>query len=116
MRRNIDDFIRLAFEREQRHIVSAVISIEPVKFDGELVYECRISVWSSSLGLVTVGTIGDSLRTAVQQGILQARYVLRRRFRKGESLAWRFSNRLGRWMPVLGKQWWARGSRRQTDC
>src|SRR5262245_37989498 len=102
MRRNLEDFVRRTFQRERRQIASAVISVGPAKLGGDIGFKCRIRLWSSYLGLVTVRDIGDTVRTAVQQASLRARHVVRRRLHKRRSLTRRFSrSRLGRWLPGL---------------
>ena len=102
MRQNIEAFVRRTFQRERRQIASAVISVGSVKLgDGELGFKCRIRLWSSYLGLVAIGNIGDTVRTAVQQASLRARHVVRRRLHKRRSQTRRFSGRLARWSPGL---------------
>ena len=69
-----------------------MLSVKPAKLNGgELGFTCRIRLWSSYLGLVTVVDIGDTIRTAVQQASLRARHVVRRRLQKRRSQRRRFS-------------------------
>ena len=92
MRRNIEAHIIRVFERERGQIASASVSLGPPKFSGDqLVYSCRIRLWSSHLGLVTVSDVGDTVRTAVQQASLRARHAARRRLQKRRSRRHRFS-------------------------
>lgn len=103
LRRNIEAHVLRTFQRERRQIASAVISVGPAKFSGDaLVFTCRIRLWSSYLGLITVSDVGDTVRTAVQQASLRARHVVRRRLHKRRSQRRRFSHgRLGPWLPGI---------------
>ena len=102
MRGNIEAQILRVFQRERRQIASAIVSVGPAKFSQDLlVFTCRIKLWSSYLGLVTVSDVGDTVRTAVQQASLRARHVARRRLRKRLSQKRRFSRGLGRWSPGI---------------
>ena len=103
MRQKIEDFVFNLFRRERRQIASAVIAVKRAKLGGgESGFTCRLRLWSSYLGVVTVVDIGDTIRTAVQQASLRARHVVRRRLHKRRSQRRRFSAaRLDRWMPGL---------------
>lgn len=95
MRRNIEAHILRVFQREKRQIASAIISLGPAKSTGDLlVFTCRIRLWSSYLGFITVSDVGDTVRTAVQQASLRARHAARRRLNKRRSSLRRSSNRL----------------------
>ena len=95
MRRNIEAHILRVFQREKRQIASVIVSLGPAKFSGDLlVFTCRIRLWSSYLGLITVSDVGDTVRTAVQQASLRARHAIRRRLNKRRSLLRRSNNRL----------------------
>jgi hypothetical protein len=100
MRQNIEKFSFHHFRRELRQIASAVISVTPAKLGGgEFGFTCRLRLWSSYLGVVTVVDIGDTIRTVVQQASLRARHVVRRRLQKRRSQRRRFSaDRFDRWM------------------
>jgi hypothetical protein len=101
MRDNIEAFVRRTFQREQRQIASVVISVGSVKLGGgELGFKCRLKLWSSYLGLVTVRDVGDTVRIAVRQASLRARLAARRRLHRRRSRSRRFSrSRIGRWLP-----------------
>jgi hypothetical protein len=103
MRENIEAFVRRTFQRERRQIASVVISVGSVKLGGgELGFKCRLRLWSSYLGLVTVRDVGDTVRTAVQQASLRARHAVRRRLHKRRSQSRRFSrSRIDQWLPGL---------------
>ena len=92
MRRNIESHILRVFRREKDQIASAIVSLGPARLRGDtLQYTCRIRLWSSYLGLVTVSDVGDTVRTAVQQASLRARHAARRRLHKHRSRRHRFS-------------------------
>jgi hypothetical protein len=103
VRQKIEEFVFNLFRRERCQIASAVLSVKPAKLGGsELGFTCRIRLWSSYLGQVTVVDIGDTIRTAVQQASLRARHVVRRLLHKRRSQRRRFSaDRLDRSMPAL---------------
>lgn len=97
MRENIEAYILRVFQREKRQIASAIVSVGPAEFSGDqLVFKCRIRLWSSFLGLIKVSEVGDTVRTAVQQASLRARHAARRRLHKRRSQRRRFNrSRLG---------------------
>jgi hypothetical protein len=103
MRQKIEEFVFNLFRRERGQIASAVLSVKPAKLSGaELGLTCRITLWSSYLGLITVVDIGDTIRTAIQQASLRARHVVRRRLHKRRSQRRRFrADRLDRLLPGL---------------
>jgi hypothetical protein len=79
MRQKIEEFVFSLFRRERHQIASAVIAVRPAKLcGGELGFTCRIRLWSSYLGLITLVDVGDTICTAVQQASLRARHVVRR--------------------------------------
>jgi hypothetical protein len=100
MRENIEAFVRRTFQRERRQIGSVVISVGSAKLGGgDLGFKCRLRLWSSYLGLITVRDVGDTVRTAIQQTSLRARHAVRRRLHKRRSQSRRFGrSRVGRWM------------------
>ncbi len=106
MRRNIEAHIQRALQREKGEIASAIVSVGPAKFQGELLaMTCRIRLWSSDLGLVTVSDAGDTIRTAVQQATLRARHAARRQLKKLRSQRRRLSrSRLERWLPGIAAE------------
>jgi ribosome-associated translation inhibitor RaiA len=106
MRENIEAHMLRVFRREKRQIASAIVSVEPAEFSGDLlVFKCRIRLWSSYLGLIKVSDVGDTIRTAVQQACLRARHAARRRLHKRRSHRRRFSrSRLGQWLPGVSSE------------
>ena len=106
MRRNIEGHILRVFEREKDQIASVTVLLGPAKLSGDqLVFTCRIRLWSSYLGLVTVSDVGDTIRTAVQQASLRARHAARRRLQKRRSRRHRLSHgRLGWLMPEIAAE------------
>jgi hypothetical protein len=102
IRRGIAAFLRRVFEREQHQIRQASVALEPVQGGGNLAYVCRIRLWSSWLGLVTVRDVGDTIFAAIQQASLRAREVVRRRLSKRRSVRRRASSRLPPPMPEVG--------------
>jgi ribosome-associated translation inhibitor RaiA len=103
MRSSIEAHISRVFQREKGQIASAIVSLGPAKLSGELLmFTCRIRLWSSQLGLITVSDVGDTVRTAVQQASLRARHVARRRLHKRRTQRQRISRAsLGRWLPGI---------------
>lgn len=88
MRRKIESFVRDTFEREQNQIASCVVQVGPAKLGrDDTGFACRINLWSSYLGTITVRDAGDTLRTAVQVAALRARHTARRRLHKQRSRA-----------------------------
>jgi hypothetical protein len=106
MRENIEAHLLRVFRREKRQIASAIVSVGPAEFSGDLlVFKCQIRLWSSYLGLIKVSDVGDTIRTAVQQASLRARHAARRRLHKRRSQRRRFSrNRLDRWLPGVSSE------------
>lgn len=91
MRRNIEAFLNRVFDREKRQIERLVVAIGPAKLNRHLrAFTCRIRLWSSFLGLVTVNDVGGTIRTAVQQASLRARQVARHQLHKRRSHRSRF--------------------------
>lgn len=103
IRQNIGAFIRQVFWRERHRVTRTFVSLGITNSEGDLLFTCRISFWSSYLGLVTVSDVGDTILTAVQQASLRARQVVRRRLNKRRSLLRRSSNRLRSWLPNLAQ-------------
>jgi hypothetical protein len=106
MRSSIEAHILRVFQREKRQIASVVVAVGPAKLSGDiLLFTCRIRLWSSYLGLLTVSDVGDTIRTAVQQASQRARHAARRRLHKRRSQRRRFSRgRLERWLPRISSE------------
>jgi len=106
MRENIEAHILRVFQREKRQIASAIVSVGSAKFSGDaLVFTCRIRLWSSYLGLISLSDVGDTVRTAVQQASLRARHAARRRLHKRRSQRRLLSHRrLGLWLPGVSSE------------
>jgi ribosome-associated translation inhibitor RaiA len=106
MRENIEAHMLRVFRREKRQIASAIVSVGPAEFSGDLlVFKCQIRLWSSYLGLIKVSDVGDTIRTAIQQASLRARHAARRRLHKRRSQRHRFSrSRLSSWLPGVSPE------------
>jgi hypothetical protein len=96
IRRSIAAYLRRVFEREQRRIKIALVSLGAANREGNLAYACTIRLWSPWLGLVAVTDEGDTIFTAIQQASLRARQVARRRLSKRRSVSRRWSTRFPR--------------------
>ena len=99
IRRGIAAYLSRVFEREQRRIKIALVSLGAANREGNLAYTCRIGLWSHWLGLVTVTDEGDTIFTAIQQASLRARQIVRRRLSKRRSVSRRSVSRLRSWLP-----------------
>jgi len=104
IRRGIAAYLSRVFEREQRRIKIVLVSLAAANREGDLAYTCRIRLWSSWLGLVTVTDQGDTIFTAIQQASLRARQVVRRRLNKRCSLSRRRTSRFPAAYVALGGQ------------
>lgn len=99
IRRAIAAYLGRVFEREQRRIRLAFVLLGAANREGNLAYTCRIGLWSSWLGLVTVTDEAETIFTAIQQASLRARQVVRRRLNKRRSVSRRSGSRLRSWLP-----------------
>jgi hypothetical protein len=96
IRRAIAKYLRRMFQREQGRIKLAFVSLGTANRDGNVAYTCRIGLWSSWLGPITVTDEADTIITAIQRAGLRARQVVRRRLHKRRSVSRRWANRFPR--------------------
>jgi hypothetical protein len=83
LRRTIERHVERRFHRERSNLASVAVYLTSRTLPGgEEQVNCRLVLWSHSLGKVALNETGAMVRHAVQQATLRAREVVRRNLKR----------------------------------